>query len=416
MNHRRGMLHRFKRPAFGLLLTRFLALAVPPALRKRLHLSAFGHKNRKKLKLFTSDAGGDASALTLPAATPELPPASNRWRWLQPVLGFLAFAAPLATALIAFTVPLIGVRAYEYVMQSGYFHVRSVLIDHVGAPGEKAHAPYLQREEILRVAGIDALTHVLDLDLELMTARLLAHPWVRWARVDRQLPDTLVVHLSEHRPTAYLAAGTLYLVDEFGAPFSPAPADYTAHLPVISGIAPERLGDVNDAPGVERELARALNILRTWAAQGLTRRYPIGELRLGGAGVSAMLEGKSTGTATEIVLGHAPFREKLFRLEWVLEHLRSLGKTADYILLDLGDDLPAGAVEIGGARVVVKTDLASEAIESPAAPNIKRPPTPTREIPSQDTPESTEPSEPIKENAEAAPVSGGRPAADDGQE
>lgn len=400
----------------------------------KVRLPAWSRKNRRKATLFAKRSEVEATAEAPTEATRSRP-----WQW---ALAFLAFAAPLAAALVAFVMPLLGVRAYDYVMESGYFNVREVLVDHVTRPGDKAMTPHLSREELLALAGIDAGTHVIEADIERMTERLEASPWVRWAKIDRELPDKLVVHVVEHRPSAFLAADELYLIDELGEPFAVAPADFAERLPVISGIAQDRVDDAKARPAITRELQAALNVLQIWAAQGLSRRYPVGELRLQpGGGVALVLEGKTVGAATEIVLGRAPFREKLFRVEWVLEHLRSIGKTADYILLDLADDARDGydAIEMGGARVVVKTELGPETADSgrrpaplaePVAPAngpgdvAPANPQPSNPASGSDAPSanSRNPNTPATELAddpvdtEMVPVTGGRPAPVEDQE
>ncbi len=363
MNRRRGE-RRFQLPSLQSLR----------GVLAKVRLPTLSRKNRRKGSLFAKRAEAESTTTARSPgaanATSEAAPTRSRpWQW---VLAFLAFAAPLAAAVVAFVMPLLGVRAYDYVMESGYFNVREVLVDHVTRPGDKPLTPHLSREELLALAGIDAGTQVIDADIDRMTEQLVASPWVRWAKIDRELPDKLVLHVVEHRPSAFLAADELYLIDELGEPFAVAPADFAERLPVISGIAQERLDDAKASPAIARELQSALNVLQIWASQGLSRRYPVGELRIqGGGSLALVLEGKTVGAATEIVLGRAPFREKLFRVEWVLEHLRSIGKTADYILLDLADDAREGyasAVDIGGARVVVKTELGAEIADSGRRP------------------------------------------------
>jgi len=63
-----------------------------------------------------------------------------------------------------------------------------------------------------------------------------------------------------------------------------------------------------------------------------------------------------SGSGTEVVLGQAPYRDKLFRLEWVLESLLAEGKTAEYVVLDAFTGIGPGADD---GRVIVKADLAS---------------------------------------------------------
>ena len=55
------------------------------------------------------------------------------------------------------------------------------------------------------------------------------------------------------------------------------------------------------------------------------------------------------------MLGTGPFRQKLYRLEWVLEKLHQDSKSADYVLLD-GKGPTTGLRDDG--KVVVASDLA----------------------------------------------------------
>lgn len=391
-NRRLGARRFLKKPNLGQAVTAL----------KRLRLPSWSRKNRRRLLSRKPPPRTSATS-----SSDGAPSRSGR------LLSLFAFLAPAVAALIAFTLPLIGVRAYEYVMQSGYFRVQSVVVSTTTAGGDLD--PYLSQNKLLEIAGIAPDTHVIDADLDAMTKRLVDHPWIRWARIERELPDRLMVHVVEHRPSAYLTAGELYLVDELGVPFALAPADLTLPLPVISGLDRDRLEDPDAAPAVQRELAAALNVMRLWRAQGLWSRYPVSELRLlGGGRLAFVLESRTVGAATEIVLGRGPFREKFFRVEWVLEHLRSLGKTAEYVLLDLGDDLPDGAIEIGGARVVVKSELGPEGFEPDALPNDE----PARSAPAPDIfadPPSQELDDPL-DGATFAPLSGGRPARDDDEQ
>lgn len=466
-NRRLGAKRLLRRPDF-------------PAIWQKIRQFQFprlSKKNRRKGRLLAGSsllatlapgAGDDASTSPASASSPRAAAPARRSR-LTHILLFLAWFAPIAAALVAFTVPLLGVRAYEYVMTSGYFHVKEVLVDlSVGRFGDlpregDAVQPHHTRDELMAMAGIGPGTHVLQADLEQMTAKLNASPWIRWAEVSRELPDKLIIHAIEHRPVAILAALDLYLVDEVGVPFVLAPADYAQRLPVISGggvITPAMLADPNAMPGIQKTLQTALNLLAKWKAQGLSRRFPVGELRLESGGrATLVLEKKTVGEATEVALGRGPYREKLFRVEWILEHLNAAGKTAQYILLDLGDELEPGAVALGGSRVVVKTDLGTEVMDTPpikdlgaaapdAAPRPNRarparpdapadaPPAAEPSSPEPDSPEPREdvpavtpsvPAPPADPNAnptpddpaetfEAAPLTGGRPADDSGEE
>ncbi len=237
---------------------------------------------------------------------------------------------PVVAAIAAFSTPFLGARAFEYLMSTGHFMVREVLVD---------GARHLTEDEVMALAGIEPGTHVLATDLDAMTRRLEAHPWVARARAERELPDKLVLHLHEHRPVAYVALDEVMLVDNAGEPFAAAEAGELYDLPIITGVSFP--GDDADptlmAPAAaHRSVARAdvraaVNLSRLYDGMGLANRWPIGEVRVEPGRRMTLVVSE---TGTEAVLGTGPYRQKLFRLEWILEKLHQEGKVAEYVLLD----------------------------------------------------------------------------------
>ena len=257
-------------------------------------------------------------------------------------LGRLAAAlTPLAAALVAFATPTLGVRAYDYVMETGYFHVREVLVE-----GNER----LSNAEVLEAAGIRPGTHVLAADLQRMAARLRAHPWISWAHVRRELPARLLIELREERPVALLADGPLYLVNAAGEIFAPLEPQTDTHLPIVTGLSAAVLTGQGPAAEVARgDLRAAVNLARLYRSMNLDGRWPLSEVRvIPGRGLGLVLSGSGTNAR----LGRGPYRAKLYRLEWVLEHLRQQGKEADYVLLDVEGH------EGEEPRVVVKAEVA----------------------------------------------------------
>ncbi|PKN57994.1 MAG: hypothetical protein CVU56_07950 [Deltaproteobacteria bacterium HGW-Deltaproteobacteria-14] len=278
---------------------------------------------------------------------------------LRAALGTLfGWALPVVVATVAFTTPLLGVRAYHYVMTSGHFNVHEVLVE-----GNRK----LSYDAIRATLGVAPGTQLLATDLDAMEARCQSHPWVSWCKVERELPDRLVVSLVEHEPAAYLALGELMLVDTAGEVFTTAAAaaelvGSSPSLPIITGIAPDALAAPGQRAQTEARLRAVLNVLELYRTMGLDGRWPVGEVRLDAVrGLTLVL----SPLGTEAVLGHGPYRDKLYRLEWVLESLRQEGRTAEYVVLDAFDVDGAD----GGGRVVVKADLppAGEALMEQAA-------------------------------------------------
>lgn len=265
-------------------------------------------------------------------------------------LSILAWVLPAGVAVGAFVTPLLGVKAYHYVMEAGHFHVREVFID------GNVRVSY---EEISELAGLGPGAHVLKLSTDEVAGKLEAHPWVAKATVEKRLPDRLTIRILEHRPVAYVAIGELVLVNGSGEPFALAGPDDTMDLPIITGIRAEDFEDPVRGEVAEADVRAAVNLSRLYDQMGLGVRWPISELRVE-AGRSFTIVLSDVGT--EVVLGLGPYRDKLYRLEWILENLRREGKAAEYVLLDgrtSGGGF--GAVKSLGdedTRVVVKADIA----------------------------------------------------------
>ena len=272
-------------------------------------------------------------------------PARRRLRE-HPALILASWLIPVAGALTAFASPFLGVRVHEYIMETGHFFVREVHVE-----GQER----LSESQILSAAGIEAGTHVLATDLDEMEERLEAQPWISRAQVNRQLPDRLSVLVTEHHAVAYVALQELMLVGADGEPFAvPGPEDDLA-LPIVSGIPAESFLHPSLAAVARADIRAAVNLVRLYESMGFTNRWPVGEVRVeAGRKLSVVL----SGIGTEVSLGTGPYRQKLYRLEWVLEVLHSREKTADYILLD-GTGRTLNGRDDG--RVILRADLAPNA-------------------------------------------------------
>jgi cell division septal protein FtsQ len=62
----------------------------------------------------------------------------------------------------------------------------------------------LTKEEVLGVAAIPQESSLLSIDPELLATRLEGHPWIASASVERVLPHTLAINLSERNVAAIL--------------------------------------------------------------------------------------------------------------------------------------------------------------------------------------------------------------------
>ncbi len=104
------------------------------------------------------------------------------------------------------------------------------------------------KREVLQAIGVRSGQSVLAFDPAAARQRLLDLGWVKTARVERRLPDTIVVRLSERIALAvWQHKGRHMLIDRDGAVIARRNLDRFAHLPIVVGQdAPEAAAELID--------------------------------------------------------------------------------------------------------------------------------------------------------------------------
>jgi cell division protein FtsQ len=107
------------------------------------------------------------------------------------------------------------------------------------------------RPAILAALGVTRGTPILSVDLDAAKTRLETVPWVRSASIERLLPDTLFIRLTERAPLAlWQHGGKFDLVDQDGSIIANADLGDYPFLPQVVG---------NGAPAATPDLLRALS-------------------------------------------------------------------------------------------------------------------------------------------------------------
>lgn len=91
---------------------------------------------------------------------------------------------------------------------------------------------HLQRDEVMAILGVHAGTSVW-VDTAPLEESLREHTLVKDARIERQLPGTLVVDVVERRPVALVPTPTLEAVDDEGVRLPVDPSQVRLDLPVL---------------------------------------------------------------------------------------------------------------------------------------------------------------------------------------
>jgi cell division protein FtsQ len=92
---------------------------------------------------------------------------------------------------------------------------------------------HLSAEDAVTASGIDSTSNVFD-DPTPWIAALMAHPLVASARIERRVPGTLVLHISESVPVAFARTPELRAIDEHGRILPADPASDDMDLPVLA--------------------------------------------------------------------------------------------------------------------------------------------------------------------------------------
>jgi cell division protein FtsQ len=119
------------------------------------------------------------------------------------------------------------------------------------------------RDDILSALAVARGTALLSIDPESARARIEALPWVKTAVVERHLPDTLFVRLTERTPLAlWQKDGQLALVDADGRVLSRGDLSRYRDLPIVIGDdAPQAARAILGVLAAEPDLYRRIEAL-----------------------------------------------------------------------------------------------------------------------------------------------------------
>jgi cell division septal protein FtsQ len=230
------------------------------------------------------------------------------------VRGLLAIVALGAAAVAA-------ERALAWVKAHPYFALREI---DVAAGGR------VDPKTLVAWAGLAPGMSIWSVHATEAEGRLLAHPRIREASLERTLPNRVRVHVEERRPVAILLANRPLLVAGDGAVFPALDGEAVDGLPYVTGVsAMERAS----SDGGNR-LRAAARLVALWQAHA---QWPaISEIRLDGEELVVF----AAGTPLAVRFATEAKAEDFARLSAVLELWR--GREARVAAIDLS--LPGQAV------------------------------------------------------------------------
>ncbi|UCG80477.1 MAG: FtsQ-type POTRA domain-containing protein [Desulfobacterales bacterium] len=125
-------------------------------------------------------------------------------------------------------ISLLLILAYDAVTQTSYFEAHEITVE-----GNKE----LSKQTVLKQAGLKLHENILAVNLNTIRYRLMAHPWVASAAIERALPDTIHIRVKERVPIAIVDLDRLFYVDERGEIFKPVESSDRVRVPVVTGLS-----------------------------------------------------------------------------------------------------------------------------------------------------------------------------------
>lgn len=183
-------------------------------------------------------------------------------------------------------------------------------VERVEVVGSRFVAPHA----VLEASGIARTANVFD-DTDPWRRALLEHPVIEDVRIERRLPDVLVLRVTEVEPLALVRTPELRMVDAAGSVLPVDPAGFDVDLPVVaaeSAVAP----DGRLAAGPAARLVEALARVRRFEPAIAARVSEVGWA--GGGAVRLVLDAP---TDAEVLIPGDVSRPRLRALRLTLADL-----------------------------------------------------------------------------------------------
>ncbi|MBN2428183.1 MAG: FtsQ-type POTRA domain-containing protein [Deltaproteobacteria bacterium] len=259
---------------------------------------------------------------------------SNRRKKRKSVFSWKAgvrFGLAIVAYLVSFAVVGSGVFfGGKEIMKSEIFCLENIHIE---------NNRRLAGEQLLALGEVMPGMNLFEIDPDEVGLRIEQLPWVRSARVERQFPHDLRIHIEERTAKAIVKLDHFYYVDSFGELFKVLEAGDSLDYPVISGI--ERSRFLSDPENSKRLLMKALALLQAMEGRDSFGPGDVSEIHVGEQdGIYVF----SCPGGIPIRFGKDDFAGKLDRLEKVYPQIKPRLSYLKHVDLNVLD------------RVVVKFD------------------------------------------------------------
>jgi len=267
--------------------------------------------------------------------------AARRLDWLRRLMALCGVA--IGAAGVVF-VSLCFIFVHDVFTQSDHFRAHQIQVE-----GTQRLSP----QAVIAYAGLHRGVNVLSVNLSATRKRLLAHPWIAEAEIQREIPSTLRIRIREHLPAAVVDLGRKFLLNRQGEIFKEWESSDPSDLPAIIGLTladlrvADRSGaapgaaffDFGAAPATQpfpsRPMDAVLQVLSLGRDSGdILPNRELRSIRVDrelGLTLVAYAEGRA------IRIGYNDYPAKYHLLRDLLAFFRAQPKVADFERIDLTD-------------------------------------------------------------------------------
>lgn len=171
------------------------------------------------------------------------------------------------------TLVLMGVFAWSLIHSEKGF-----LITRVEVFGADRH---VTSDHVIRLLQLKPDETLLFANLERMSSRVLLHPWVKHVRIERELPQTLVVTVVEEEPIAIVSITDYFYVNRDGVLFKKIESSDSMDFPMI--VLPKNIATNEKASAMLDEM---IDFLSKYEQTRFAREFGVSEVFVRDLGLS----------------------------------------------------------------------------------------------------------------------------------
>lgn len=196
-----------------------------------------------------------------------------------------------------------GFRLYRVLITTQYLAIKTIKV---------TGAEMVRAEDAIGLSGITEGQNLFSFKAGDAIEGLKTNPWVKEAEINRNLPGTVVIEITERRPLALVRLDGLYVMDSSGAVFKKYSVEDRLDLPVVTGLTKEALEGEGGAGHDSEGLLELIAVLKSREGFNMAKVSEINVDETFGLSIYTLDEG------VRLAVGNGGFREKLDSFEKVV--------------------------------------------------------------------------------------------------